>query len=118
MKISQMGTREAARALCRIAKPVETIGNDKEMSAYLKSLGEKKGETVFALICGAVGKVVPVLLDRHYDETAEILSALTGKDKEEIGQQPLIVTMRDARESIDQDLVDFFTSASGMDGEK
>lgn len=118
MKISQMSTKEAARALCRIAKPVETIGTDKEVSAYLKSLGEKKGETVFALICEAVGKVVPLLLDRYYEEAVEILSALTGKDKEEIGQQPLIVTMKDARESIDQDLVDFFTSASGMDGEK
>lgn len=118
MKISQMGTREAARALCRIAKPIETIGGDNEVSAYFKSLSAQKGETLFALICGAIGRLVPVLLDRHYDETAEILSALTGKDKEEIDQQPLIVTMKDARESIDQDLVDFFTSASGMDGEK
>ena len=118
MKISQMSMKEAAKCFCRIAKPIETIGNDKEVSVYLKGLGKQKGETMVAVICGAIGKVVPVLLDRHYEETAEILSALTGKSKEEIDGQALIVTLKDAKESIDKELIDFFTSSSGTDGEK
>lgn len=118
MKISQMSTKEAAGVLCRIAGPVEVIGSDSEVSAYLKRLSQMKDEPLFAVICGAVGQLIPVLLDRHYEETVEILSALTGKDKEEIGAQSVLMTMRDAKECVDQDLIDFFTSARGTAEEK
>lgn len=118
MKISEMSTVQAAKCLCRIAEPVGRIGADEKITAYLKTLSGQKGKPLIAVLTGAMSYLMPVLLDTHYDDVAEVLSAMTGKSREEIDKQKLIVTMRDAKECIDQDLIDFFTSSAATDGEK
>lgn len=118
MKISQMGTAQAAKCLCMIAEPVGRIGADEKITAYLKSLNTQKGKALLTVITGAVAALLPTLLDSHYDDIAQVLSALTGKSREEIDTQSLIVTMRDARECIDQDLIDFFMPSSATGGER
>lgn len=118
MKISEMETKQAAQCICRIAQPIGRIGEDKEIAAYLKTLGGRKGEPVIALISGAIAKLLPVLLDAHYEDAVEILSAMTGKSKEEIGSQNVLITMRDAKECVDKDLIDFFIASRNTGGEK
>lgn len=118
MRISEMNTKQAAQTLCMIAEPLSRIGEDESVNAFLKSLSSKKGSTMMQLISGAVAQIVPALLNTHFDDTVNVLSALTGKSANEIEQQNILVTMRDVRESIDKDLLDFFTASSATDGEK
>lgn len=118
MKISQMGTAEAAKCLCRIAEPVGRIGADEKITGYLKALSSQKGKAMLTVVTDALAALLPALLDTHYADVVEVLSALTGKGKDEIDAQTLIITMRDARECIDQDLIDFFMPSSATDGEK
>lgn len=118
MKISQMSTTQAAKCLCRIAEPMGRIGADEKITGYLKTLGAKKGRPVLEVATGALATLLPVLLDKHYDDVAEIISAMTGKSREEIDAQNMLVTMRDAKECIDRELIDFFMPSSATVGGK
>ena len=55
-----------------------------------------------------IGAYIPALLQRHRADTMEILSALTGKSVAEIAAQPGMQTIREAKESLDEDLMSFF----------
>lgn len=118
MRISEMSTKQAAKCLCRIAEPVGKIGADERITGYLKAMDGQKGKTMLEVVADAVAALLPALLDAHYEDVAEVLSALTGKDREEIDTQSLIVTMRDARECVDKDLIDFFMQSFATGGEK
>lgn len=114
MKISEMSTRQAAECLCKISAPLGRIGEDEAVIEQLKEFGEKaKGQAVLTLVTGMASKFVPLLLDTHYEDTVEILAAMTGKTAVEIGEQSVLVTLKDARESVDKDLIDFFTASVG-----
>lgn len=118
MKISEMNTAQAAKCLCRIAEPIGKIGEDEKLTGYLKALSGQKGKALITVITQAMAALLPVLLDTHYADVIEVLSAMTGKSREEIDAQSLMMTMRDARECIDQDLIDFFMPSSATVGEK
>ena len=118
MRISEMNTKEAAACLCKIAAPVGRIGEDKALNAYLRKLNENKGKTLLEVISGAMSTLLPVMLENHYADVIAVLSALTGKSAEEIEEQNILVTMRDAQGVIDKDLLDFFTASRGTDGAK
>lgn len=118
MRISEMNTKEAAVCLCKLAAPMGRIGEDKALNAYLKGMTNNKGKTLLEVISGALATLLPVLLENHYADTITVISALTGKSVQEIEDQNILLTMRDAQSVVDKDLLDFFTALRGTDGAK
>ena len=107
-----MNTAQMADALVRIAAPIERIGTDKKMNDLLAERAEKlrsEGMTRLQSNAALIGVMVPALLDRHRADTYEVLSVLTGKSVAEIEAQPGKETLKDIRESIDGELLSFFS---------
>lgn len=117
MKISQMNTDQMADALCMMAEPLEIIGNDPDFGAAFAKLDGMKGSLLEKFAAG-YGKIVPIMLRKHRNETYTILAAMTGKTPEEIAKQNVLRTMQDVRDSVDQELLDFFGLSAAADGEK
>ena len=112
MKLSEMNTVQLSDALVRLAGPMERIGKDAKMNDALKANAEKlreKGMSRLENTTALIGAMVPALLERHRADTFEILSALTGKSVAEIEAQPGMLTLREARECLDGELLSFFS---------
>lgn len=121
MKISQMSTDQAADVLCLIAEPIEVIGTDKDFQNKLTEISKRnkergRGMNTIESVTSMVGTFVPLLLKNCRAETYAILSALSGKPVAELAAQNVLQTMRDAKDCVDRDLIDFFKSSAGMDG--
>lgn len=121
MKISQMSTEQAADVLCMIAEPIEHIGMNEEFQEKINAIAvrnKERGKAMNAIesATSMVGTFVPLLLKNCRADTYAILSALTGKTVEVLAAQNVMQTMRDAKECVDQELLDFFKSSAGTDG--
>ena len=108
MKLSEMSTDRLADVMVRIAGPVERIGNDEMLIDKLRAMAAKGGKTAVENAAGMFGALVPVLLERHREDTYAVLAAMTGKNAEEIAAQNAMVTLREAKECVDGDLLSFF----------
>lgn len=108
MKLSEMSTDRLADVMVRIAEPVERIGSDEMLIDKLRALAQTGRKTAIENAAAMVGALVPVLLERRREDTYTVLAALTGKTAEEIAAQPAMVTLKEARESIDADFLRFF----------
>ena len=108
MKLSEMSTDRLADVMVRIAEPVERIGSDEMLIDKLRALAQTGRKTAIENAAAMVGALVPVLLERRREDTYTVLAALTGKTVEEIAAQPAMVTLKEARESIDADFLRFF----------
>ena len=119
MKLSEMSTEKLADALVRMVEPAREIVEDAEFIEKLKQMAaDRTAKTQLENIAGMAFLVVPLLLERHRSATYTILSALTGKTVKQIAAQPGMQTLREARDSVDQELLDFFglsgSSNAGM----
>ena len=108
MKLSEMSTDRVRKVMVEIAEPMERIGNDEVLNDKLRALAARKRMTRVEQYASMFGMLVPLLLERHIDDTYAVLAAMTGKTVEEISGQNVLVTMREARESIDADFLRFF----------
>lgn len=115
MKLSEMNTKQLTKALCDLTLSIANICGDKEVMDALTVLRKvQQGESVGS-IADVIAKVVPVLLDKHYDDAVAILSALTGKSRKEIDEQSGAQTINDIMACMDGDLSTFFTQSAPMD---
>lgn len=115
MKLSEMNTRQLAKAMCALVPPVQRIAQDEGLNGLFAAIKEKKqaGATVMEML-GLMLDAVPLLLDTHYEESVAIISAMTGKSAEEINSQRGMQTIADLRGCIDDQLLDFFRSSAAM----
>lgn len=111
MKLSEMSTDKAADALVKIAEPAAEIMEDTKALEMLERMGKLDGAPMAAQLGFLIRNVVPLLLRDHRKAAYTVLSVLTGKAEKEIAAQPIGETVKDVRESVDNDLLGFFTSA-------
>ena len=109
MKLSEMNTAQLATCLCRIAEPVGRIGRDARLNDYFRDVAQHgEGDTVFERITGMAAALIPVMLDTHLEDMLCILSALTGKSERALREQNGLLTIREAVQSIDGEILAFF----------
>lgn len=114
MKLSEMNTVQLSSALCKMAKPVGELMQDTALLRAIASAGD--GATTFGEKIGAlVPEIIPALLEKHFDATVLILSAMTGKSEKTIREQKGMQSVRDIMECFDGDLLDFFFSSAGTE---
>lgn len=112
MKLSEMNTDQMAEALCAMSAPVSRICEDVLINDDLKKLGEDMkagGMTMMQKLGRTVAIWLPGLLKTRREDVYEILSILTGKSMKEIAEQNGMQTMKDVRESLDGELMNFFS---------
>ncbi len=118
MKLSDMNTAELARCLVALAAPLAAIAQDARVADYLAGLqapDAARDKKVIEVLGDAVGALTPVLLGDHAEAVFAIAAALTGKTAAAIRAQKGITTLRDIRDSVDRELIDFFTSSVASD---
>lgn len=111
MKLAEMNTEQMAKALCEMAPAVGRIMDDEDVKTALDD-GKKENAALSQL----VGKIIPALLDRHFDDVLTVLSVLTGKSKAVIRKQKGGDTIKDVMNCLDTDVIDFFMPSAGGDG--
>lgn len=117
MKLSEMNTDQLAETLCAISAPAARICEDEQINDDMKKLyAMEKGDGMTALqkLGRMVNIWIPGLLKTHRDDVYAIMSVLTGKSVQEIAGQNGMQTIKDARECIDGELMNFFSSFVNM----
>lgn len=109
MKLSEMSTEKAMDAMLELVEPIGNIAGDKQIGQAFKRLAGADSSKSPAELFGEIyGELVPLTLKTHREDAIAILAALTGKTKTMIKKQSILVTMTDARESVDEELINFF----------
>lgn len=112
MKLSEMNTDQMTEALCAMSAHVSNICTDKGLNDDLKKLHDAMkdgGMTAFEKLGQMIVIWMPALLRTHKDDVYAIISVLTGKSVKEIAEQNGMQTIKDAKESMDSELKDFFS---------
>jgi hypothetical protein len=105
----------AADVLVRIAQPVSNIMDDEQVADVLETLSGSRDVPYIKLISAMLPKVVPLALKSHRNDLYEVVGALENKPASAVGKANIMETMAVLRDSIDQDLIDFFKSTGGQD---
>lgn len=113
MKLSEMSTRQAAQCMVNLAAPIGTLVKNPAVKEYMHKAANK--EATIETLMDAFAELVPIFLRDHFDELAYIVSALTGKTPDEVGDQTVLETLTDVKSSIDGEFLRFFTKSPGMD---
>lgn len=110
MRFTQMDASRFVRAVCGIAAPVSRIARDAEISAafsvYCNGF-DGSDEMFIEHMRLLLGKVLPGLLDRHYEDTVKIVAGMTGKRTAQIRAQRAMQTLTDIRAFLDKDFIRF-----------
>lgn len=133
MKLSELSTDRALDVLCELTPCIANIMEDEQIVNGLDAImpdrpsdagesGEKKNGTnkieqngfvVGVQMMGGLSKLAPVLLRNHRDDVYTILSVLNEKTTAEIAAQPVMDTIRQVREVLqDTELLSFFKSSA------
>ena len=105
---------EAVKASLMAYCHLDDLGpEDEALLDAMRSFGETRERVPAVAYTRLLALVAPVLLGTHLQDTAEILSALTGKSAAEVLEQPGHVTIADMRGCLDKDLLDFFMPSAG-----
>lgn len=117
MKLSEMNTREAAKAMCALVRPMQNIAKNKEVNRAFAAISGKGDEAKDMTVLekgGMLLEIVPILLEACYADTIAIISVMTGKMAGEIEEQNIMKTIADVREFMDDEFMSFFKSPAVM----
>lgn len=110
MKISQMTTDQGADVTLRIAEPVSKIMHDEQFLAVIEQIA-KGSDNPVKFFADNIAQIANLALKSNRESVYEIVAALNGKTAQEIAEQRFVQTIKDIRESVDKDLIDFFGSS-------
>lgn len=113
MKLSEMSTRQAAQCMVNLAAPIGTLVKNPAVKEYMQKAYNK--EATVETLMDAFAELVPIFLRDHFDEMAYIVAALTGKTPDEVGNQTILETLMDVKNSIDGEFLRFFTKSPGTE---
>lgn len=121
MKISEMNNDQATEAIARISVPLSVLIEDKNFVALIDEIQTAEHGDPFKYVSAMIPKITSLCLKDHKAELYEIVGALTFKPTEKVGKMNFLATVKELRESIDEDFIDFFKlsgSATATPGEQ
>ena len=112
MKISEMNNEQAADAMIKLAEPISHLMEDEATMNLLREMQNgQKGEGGVAYFGRMLPKIVPFLMKDHKNDVFAIVAALTLRPVSAVGKMNFMQTVREIRESIDEDFLGFFTQS-------
>ena len=115
MKLSQMNTDQAADVLVRITQPIANIIDDPELEPMIKKIAESRELPTVKIISTFLPPVIALALKKHRGDLYEVVGALGQIPAAKIGKLPLLQVMNIVKESVDQELIDFFRSSGSLE---
>ena len=114
MKISQMTNDQAADAMIKLAQPMSNLLEDEATVGLLKEMekGDSKGGIAF--FGRMLPKIVAFAMKDHKEDVYAIVAALTMKPVAEVGSLNFMETVKEMKESIDDEFIGFFTSSGNV----
>ena len=109
MKISHMTVDQATDALVKIAEPLGRLCEDKELTAALKDMYNLDEMSLLEAIGKMLPRFVNLCLVNHKHDLYAITSALLLIPLDDVGKQSMGDTLKGLQDSIDEDLIGFFT---------
>ncbi|MGN0970888.1 MAG: hypothetical protein ACI4OY_02960, partial [Aristaeellaceae bacterium] len=111
---SQMTGEELRQALCELSAPLCAILQDEAVDALLAKVTDTSLplSQVTALL---IGQGIPLLLDRHAEDTCAALAILTGYTADTLRGMNALALIRLVKEAWDGELAAFFGSAGSTD---
>lgn len=116
MKLSELNTDRALDVLCELTPCIHNITSDKEIvdsisRAIKVDLKKTNAYGQYLLLSNRVVEILPLLLKNHRADVYGILSVLNEKPAAEIAAQPVRDTIRQVKETFqDEELLSFFRS--------
>lgn len=119
MKLSEISTDKGVQVIVQLTPFISNIAKDEEiLSTWVDKATTNKSDTKKVVMekglkkgIEKITKLIPLLLEKHKNDIYSIISILNEKSVEEVGSQPLMVTIKETTELInDKDFVDFFIS--------
>lgn len=111
MTFAQMSNDQATDAMVRISSAFGVICEDKEVVALLGELSENRNENLITAIPKYLPRFTMLAFQRHKDNLYEIVSAIAGVDKKDVGAMNFKSTVGVISESW-EDLRTFFPSSA------
>lgn len=120
MKLSELSTDEALDVMCMMTPHIMAICTDEELEKEIREkikADENSSRAELMLVAiDKINRIIPVVLKKHRANVYSILSALNGKNVEDIAKQNIIKTMEQIREVVkDKDLMSFFKSCAASE---
>lgn len=117
MKISEMNNDQATNAIIRLAEPIANILDDPNSEAFLKELSEQKGKKLKDSVSAILPKAVAFCMKDHKKDLYEIVGALIMIPTGKVGAMNFMQTVKEVKDSIDEDFLDFFKSSGSAKAE-
>ena len=115
MKISMMTNDQAADALVKMAQPMANLMEDKETAELLETLTKTSSDGgAFAYLGTVLPKIVSFCMKNHKDDVFAIVGALTQKPTSVVGRMNFLETVKELKESIDEDFLGFLRQSEPM----
>ena len=112
MKISMMNNDQATKAIIRLAQPISNIMDDPNSEQFFKKIGDQKDtKNLREAISAILPTVVSFCLKDHKNDLYEIVGALMMIPTAKVGAMNFLQTVKEIKESIDEDFIDFFNSS-------
>lgn len=108
VRISEMTNDQAADALVKIAPAIENILKDEATKPMLEKLAGAQGMEPLKVVATILPEAVAFCMKEHKDDLYAVVAALTQKTKAQVGKMNFLTTVKELKESIDEDLVGFF----------
>lgn len=115
MKLCDMDTDQFLDTLCELSLPLCRIAEDERTIRALETLGEAElaDQPAPKAAASIASALIPLLLQTHREDMLAVLACLTGKPVAALRSQSGLQTVRDACDSLDEVLLDFFACAAG-----
>lgn len=111
MTLSQMSNDQATEAMVRISSAFGFICEDEDVVALLGELKENQNENLITAVPKYLPRFTMLAFRRHKDSLYEIVSAISGVDKKDVGAMNFKATVNVIAENWD-DLRAFFPSST------
>lgn len=111
MKISAMTNDQATQAIIRLAQPLANVMEDPNAEEFFKVLAEQKNKNLANAIAAILPKAVAFCMKDHKKDLYEIVGSLTLVPSAKVGSMNFVETIKELKESIDEDFLSFFTSS-------
>lgn len=108
MKVSEMNNDQASEVLIRVSTPFANILDDENARPLIDEMSKLGEKTKLAHF---LPKFVAFALKDHKDDLYEIVGALTFKPTSKVGKMNFIETVKELKDSLDEELLDFFKSS-------
>ena len=115
MKISMMTNDQAVEAMVKMAQPIANLMEDEETAQLLESItSADKSKGGVAFVGKILPKVVSFCMKNHKDDVFAVVGALTMKPVDSVGKMNFLETIKELRESIDEDFLGFFKQSESL----